>query len=67
MASCYSNLPPIDAAKCELELGSSFIYVLNHNQAAMSPIKSHPFLKESPPSMCLLTFYDTSIGVLALS
>jgi hypothetical protein len=67
MASCYSNLPLIDMANWKLGLGSNFIYVLNHNQAAMSPIKSHPFLKESPPSMCLLTFYDTSIGVLALS
>ena len=65
VSRAYSNLLPLDVADCKL--GSSSIYVLQPNQAAMLLTRSHPFPRESPLSMFLLTFYDTSISVLALS
>ena len=59
--------PPSPSVWLIEKLGSSFIYVLTPNQAAMSPTRSHPFLEESPILTFSLTFYDTSISVLELS
>ena len=59
--------PPSPSVWLIEQLGSSFIYVPTPNLAAMSPTRSHRFVKERPLLMFSLTFYDTSITVLELS